>query len=144
MAIRSDIITPKELMLKFMYTEAGLHLELLNANLGDWVEQRLKFSRGYEDLSVRAERAFFLLPDRLGEIIMLDFYLRCDRVKTVTIESCDENYLEIGLSGYWLSVAADLAEGIFITQLPDRIEAYLYQLYKTAKDPLVVGQFDCC
>jgi hypothetical protein len=130
-------------MLKFIYSEAGLHLELLDGDLGDWIDRRLKFGRGYENLSVRAERAFFLLPDRIGEIIVLNFYLQCDRVKTVTIESCDENYLEIGLSGYWLSVDADLAEGIFITQLPDRIEAYLYQMYKTAKDPSVVEQFDC-
>jgi hypothetical protein len=131
-------------MLKFIYSEAGLHLELLDADLGDWIDRRLKFSRGYEDLSVKAERAFFLLPDRIGEILILDFYLQCDRVKTVTIESCDENYLEIGLSGYWLSVGADLAEGIFITQLPDRIEAYLYEMYKTAKDPSIVDRFDLC
>jgi hypothetical protein len=131
-------------MLKFIYTEAGLHLELLDADLGDWIESRLKFGRGYEDLLVRAERAFFLLPDRLGEIVMLDFYLRCDQVQTVTIDSCDENYAEIGLSGYWLSTAVDIAEGVFITQLPDRIEAYLYQLYSTAKDPLVIEQFGCC
>ena len=143
MAIRSEIITPYELMLKFIYTEAGIHLELLDANLGDWVKQRLEFGRGYEDLVVRAERAFFLLPDRLCEIVMLDFYLRCDRVSTVTIDSCDEDYVEIGLSGYWLSIGADLAEGIFVTQLPDRIEAYLCQLYSTAKDPVVIEQFDC-
>jgi hypothetical protein len=131
-------------MLKFIYTEAGLHLELLDADLDDWIESRLKFGKGYEHLSVRAERAFFLLPDRLCEIFMLDFYLRCDRVNTVTIESCDENYVEIGLSGYWLSAGADIAEGIFITQLPDRIEAYLYQLYLTTKDPMVIKQFGCC
>jgi hypothetical protein len=131
-------------MLKFIYTEADLHLELVDANLGDWLDRRLKFSKGYENLSVRAERAFFLLPDRLCEIVLLDFYLRCDRVEILTIESCDENYAEIGLSGYWLSTAADIAEGIFITQLPDRIEAYLSQLYSTAKDPLVIEQFDCC
>jgi hypothetical protein len=144
MAIQSDIITPYELMLKFIYTETGLHLELLDADLAHWIESRLKFGKGYENFSVRAERAFFLLPDRLCETVMLDFYLRCDRVKTVTIESCDENYAEIGLTGYWLSAATDIAEGIFVTQLPDRIETYLYQLYSTAKDPLVIEQFDCC
>ena len=57
-----------------------------------------------------------LRKDRLSEIVMLDFSLRCDRVNTVTIESCDENYVEIGLSGYWLSVGADLAEGVFVSQ----------------------------
>jgi hypothetical protein len=144
MAIRSEIITPEELMLKFIYTESGLYLELLDADLGEWIDRRLKFGRGYEHLAVKAERASFLLPDRLSEIFMLDFYLRCDRVKTVTIESCDRNYVEIGLNGYWLSAAADIAEGIFVTQLPDRIESYLYQLYSTAKEPLVIEQFDCC
>lgn len=130
-------------MLKFIYTEAGIHLERLDANLGDWIQSRLAFGKGYEHLTVRAERAFFLLP-RICEIVMLDLYLRCDRVQTVTIDSCDEDYVEIGLSGYWLSVDADVAEGIFVSQLPDRIESYLYQLYSTAKDPLVIEQLDCC
>jgi hypothetical protein len=131
-------------MLKFIYSEPGLHLELVDANPGDWIESRLKFGKGYEYLSVRAERASFLLPDRFSEIAMLDLYLRCDRVKTVSIDSCDENYVEIGLTGYWLSTDAEIVEGIFITQLPDRIESYLWQLYSTAQDPLVIEQFDCC
>jgi hypothetical protein len=131
-------------MLKFIYTEPGLHVELVDANLIDWIDRRLKFSKGYEDLSVRAERAFFLLPNRFSELVMLDCYLRCDRVNTVSIESCDENYVEIGLSGYWLSVGADIAEGIFVTQLPDRIESYLWQLYLATQDPLVIEQFGCC
>jgi hypothetical protein len=127
-------------MLKFIYTEAGLYLELVDADLGDWMAQRLRFARSYEDLCASAERAFFPLPDPSGEVIMLDFYLRCDGVKTVSIEPCDTDYVEIGMTGYWLSTGADLAEGIFITQLPDRIEAYLCRLYSTAKDALGVGQ----
>ncbi len=131
-------------MLKFIYTEPGLHLELFDANLSDWIARRLNFSKGYEDLSVRAERAFFLLPNRFSDIVMLDFYLRCDRVNTVSIDSCDRNYVEIGLSGYWLSIGTDIAEGIFVTQLPDRIESYLWKLYATDQDPLVIEQFGLC
>ncbi len=69
---------------------------------------------------------------------MLDFYLRSEGVETVTIERCDAEHVEIGVSGYWLSASVDIVEGVFVTELPTRIEAYLWRLY-SAKDRSVVG-----
>jgi hypothetical protein len=126
-------------MLKFIYTEAELHLELVTADLEDWVARRVRFGSNYEQLCAIATRAFFPLPDRLSEVTILDFYLRCEGVDTVTIEPCDAEHVEIGLSGYWLSANGEIIEGVFVTELPDRIEAYLCRLYSTAQDRSVVG-----
>jgi hypothetical protein len=121
-------------MLKLIYTEADLYLELVNADRQDWMTQWLGFGIGCEHLSIERGRAFFPLPERLCEIAILDFYLRCDLVETLTIEPCEPDYVEIGLTGYWILAGVDTAEGIFVTQLPDRIESYLCRLYASTKE----------
>jgi hypothetical protein len=127
-------------MLKFIYTETDLHLELLTGNLEDWVEQRSIFAASIgERIFVTAEKANFLLPDLVCEPMALNFHLHHHGVKTVTVNRCDLDRIEIGLSGYWLSTQLDSAEGIFITQLPDRVELYLSQLWFCANDRVVAS-----
>jgi hypothetical protein len=130
-------------MLKFIYTDAPLYLELLNVELADWVKQRQMFAASMgEFLSTTAERATFLVPDLICEVTAINFYLHQEGVKNVTVHRCDFDQLEITLTGYWLSTDvdstyADNAEGIFITQLPDRVESYLWQLWHTAHNRLL-------
>jgi hypothetical protein len=127
-------------MLKFIYTETDLHLELLTCDLEDWVEQRLIFAASIgEMMFVTSEKATFLLPDLVCEPTALNFHLHHQGVKSVSVNRCDLDRIEIGLTGYWLSAHPDSAEGIFITQLPDRVELYLSQLWFCAKDRLVAS-----
>ena len=120
-------------MLKFIYTETALYLELLSSDLEDWVEQRLMFATSTgEPILVSEEKATFLLPDLICEATALNFYLHHQGVKTVTVNRCDLDRVEIGLTGYWLSTHVDIAEGIFVTELPDRVESYLWQLWCSA------------
>lgn len=122
-------------MLKLIYTETSLHLELLTCDLHQWVKQRLMFATSIgETMFVTAEKASFLLPDIICEATAINFYLYREGVKTVTVNRCDLDLVEIGLTGYWLSPHIDLVEGIFITQLPDRVENYLCQLWCSAND----------
>lgn len=117
-------------MLKLIYTETAPYLELLTDNLEDWVEQRLLFaiSTG-EKIFVSSEQASFLLPDLVCDITAANFYLRHAGVSSVTVHRCDLDRVEVGLSGYWLSKHPDSAEGIFVTQLPERAESYIWQLW---------------
>ncbi len=126
-------------MLKFIYTEAALYLELLSVDLADWVEQRQLFAASTgEIMSTSAERATFLVPDLICEATAVNFYLYNEGVKNVSVHRCDFDQLEVTLTGYWLSNhVVDSAEGIFITQLPDRVESYLWQLWHTANNKLV-------
>lgn len=122
-------------MLKLIYTETSLHLELLTCDPQQWVEQRLMFATSIgEAMLVTAEKASFLLPDVICEATAINFYLYREGVKTVTVNRCDLDLVEIGLTGHWLSTHTDRVEGIFITQLPDRVENYLWQLWCSAND----------
>jgi hypothetical protein len=118
------------LMLKLIYTETDLQMELLTADLEDWVDQRLLFSNTTgEIIFLSSERASFLLPETICKTTLVNFYLHHQGVKTVTAERCDLGQVEIGLSGYWLSTDPDSDQGIFVTQLADRVEFYLWQLW---------------
>ncbi len=117
-------------MLKLIYTETDLHIELLDTNLEDWVEQRLLFSDSTgEMVFLSSEQASFLLPATICEATAINFYLHHQGVKTVTANYCDLDSIEIGLTGYWLSTDPDSDQGIFVTQLLDRVELYLWQLW---------------
>lgn len=120
-------------MLKLIYTETALHLELITADLEKWVKQQLMFATSVgETIFVSSEQATFLLPDLICEATAANFYLYCQGVQTVTVNRCDSDHVEIGLTGYWLCRNANSAEGIFVTQLPDQVEFYLWQLWSSA------------
>jgi hypothetical protein len=120
-------------MLKLIYTETAPHLEVLTSNLEKWVQQRLVFAIATgEKMFVSSETATFLLPDLICEATTVNRYLDRQGVKTVTVDRCDLDRVEIGLNGYWLSTDTDTAEGIFVTQLPDQVESYLWELWYSA------------
>jgi hypothetical protein len=127
-------------MLKLIYTETAPYLELLTAHLEDWIEQRLSFAVATgEQLFVSAERASFLLPNLVCDIKAASLYLQHAEVTTVTVQRCDLDRIEIGLTGYWLATHPDCAEGIFVTQLPEQVESYLWQLWCHAHSPSVAS-----
>jgi hypothetical protein len=127
-------------MLKLIYTETDLHIELLTADLEDWVEQRLLFSNSTgEIIFLSPQQASFLLPETICEAITVNFYLALQGATTVTANRCDLDSIEIGLTGYWLSTDPDSAHGIFVTQLPDRVEFYLWQLWCSANSRSVIS-----
>jgi hypothetical protein len=127
-------------MLKLIYTETALHLELLTADLENWVEQRLVFASSTgETMFVSSEKATFLLPETIGEATVINCYLHHQGVKNVTANRCDLDRVEIGLPGYWLSTDPDSAEGLLVTQLPDRVEFYLWELWCRANSQLAIS-----
>ena len=117
-------------MLKLIYTETDLHMELLTTDLEDWVEQRLLFSNSTgEIIFLSSGTASFLLPTTICEATAVNFYLHHHGATTVTADYCDLDSIEIGLTGYWLATDPDSDRGIFVTQLLDRVEGYLWQLW---------------
>lgn len=122
-------------MLKLIYTETSLHLELLTCDLHEWIAHRISFATSIgETMFVTAEKASFLLPVLICEATAINFYLYREGVKDVTVNRCDVDLIEIGLTGYWLCSQVDRVEGIFISQLTDRVETYLWQLWCSAND----------
>jgi hypothetical protein len=127
-------------MLKLIYTETAVHLELLTVDLEEWVEQRLTFANSIgETMFLSSEKANFLLPETVCEATAVNFYLHHQGVKTVTANRCDLDRVEISLTGYWLATNPDSAEGILAASLPDRTESYLWQLWSSANSQLVMS-----
>jgi hypothetical protein len=127
-------------MLKLIYTETDLHIELVTADLEDWIEQRLSFSNSTgEIIFLSSEQANFLLPTTICEATAVNFYLHHQGAKTVTANCCDFGQVEIGLTGYWLCTDPDSAQGIFVTQLSDRVEFYLWQLWCSGNSRSVIS-----
>jgi len=120
-------------MLKLIYTETSLQLELVTADLDGWIEQRSRFHTSIgERIFSSVEKVTFLLPSLICEPTAINLYLHCEGVQSVTADRSDLDRVEIGLTGYWLSRDLESVEGIFVTQLPDRVESYLSQLWCSA------------
>ena len=127
-------------MLKLIYTETDLHIELLTIDLEDWLEQRLLFSNSTgENFFLSSETASFLLPAKICEATAVNFYLYHQGATTVTANHCDLDSIEIGLTGYWLATDPDSDRGVFVTQLLDRVEFYLWQLWCSGNSHSVIS-----
>ena len=127
-------------MLKLIYTETGLHIELLTIDLEDWVEQRLLFSNSTSEIIfLSSGTASFLLPTTICEATAINFYLYHQGAKNVTANYCDLDSIEIGLTGYWLATDPDSDRGVFATELLDRVEFYLWQLWCSGNSHLVMS-----
>ncbi len=127
-------------MLKLIYTETSLHLELLNSDLDRWIDlrSRLYTSIG-QTIFASAQTATFLLPSLICEPTAMSLYLHCQGVQSVSVDRIDFDRVEIGLTGYWLSTDFDSVEGIFVTKLPDRVESYLSELWCSANSQSVTS-----
>jgi hypothetical protein len=122
-------------MLKIIYSETGIHLELIAVNHKQWIAERLKFANSVgEPMLFCRQRATFLVPSPLCEVTNIDADLRNLGANTVTVYQCDLDYVEVELSGYWLSPQLGSAEGIFVGQQTDPAEFYLWQLWNAANE----------
>jgi hypothetical protein len=129
-------------MLKIIYAETGQHLEPIAAESptaklrqrDDWIAERLKFAQSIgQTLLVSQERATFMLPNSIGDVTEIDTCLNSLGAEMVTVDCCDLGWVEIELVGSWISTDFDRAEGVFVTEQPDRVESYLLQLWEGAK-----------
>lgn len=117
-------------MLKLIYTEISLHLELLDADLANWIDLRSLFANSVgEPIFINAETATFLLPDLVSDPATINFQLLCEESTSIKVYRCDVDRVEVELNGYWLSSQPESIEGVFVTQLPAAVEFYLWELW---------------
>jgi hypothetical protein len=127
-------------MLKIIYTETGVHLELLVVDRDDWIAARVQFAASIgEQMIVRKERATFLLPNPICDVSVVEAYLRQAGARGITVQRSDRQYVELGIAGRWMSADPESAEGIFVTQQLDRVEFCLWQLWHATEDLLLAG-----
>ncbi len=121
-------------MLKLTYTDAGLHLERVPTPLEVMVTLRVMLAmRTRQTLYAEPGRAAFLLPVDAPGLKQLEATLRLEPSQTVVVDQVDDEFVEIGLSGYWLAASVDAHTGIFVTVLSEWAEYVVAKLWQTTQ-----------
>ncbi|MER3491162.1 MAG: hypothetical protein C4323_01825 [Mastigocladus sp. ERB_26_2] len=121
-------------MLKLTYTETSFHLECLAQSLEEWVAQRVILTlRVGQSLSVEPSTASFLLPANLPGLEQLKTQVQWEEREILPLCASDCEYIEVTLSGSWLSDGSENAQGVFVTTLSDRTEFLLHKLWVAAQ-----------
>lgn len=117
-------------MLKLTYTENGFTLDYLTQSLEEWVNTRVLLAlRSATALVIEPSTACFLLPNDIYGVTQLRQQVLKDKTEIIAIVDCDADKVEVSLYGTWISGGNDQHEGVFVTQLNDRTEAFLSQVW---------------
>lgn len=122
-------------MLKFTYTETGLHLEHLPQSVEDWMTLRVILSlRTGQRLIVERGTAAFLLPKNLIGLRSLESAIQQETYGAVTLTNSDAEYVEVSLHGTWVCSSSDDADGVFVACVGDRTEWLIFKLWREAQN----------
>jgi hypothetical protein len=120
----------KKEMLKLIYTEDSLLLEVINQPLEDWVMTRVILGlRTAESVHLEPTTASFLLSAHLPNLSGLKQEVQALNSDLIAVDLADNDTVEVILNGSWLS-GADENQGIFVTSLPYKLEFYLWKLWQ--------------
>lgn len=127
-------------MLKFTYTDTGLHLEHLGQSLEEWMALRAVLSlRLGQRLLVEHCTGSFLLQ---ADLIALDSLAAAlSREAAGAIAPCDANMVEVSLNGVWVASNPNQTEGVFLARLSDRTEFLIFQLWQVSEG--VTSSLEC-
>jgi hypothetical protein len=124
-------------MLKLTYTDAGLHLERLDISLEEFVSNRVLLSlRSGLSIHIESSRAAFLLTADVVDLLLLKSVMPEHLSNKLSVDRVDDRYVEVCFSGTWISSDLCAEEGTLVTALSDRVEAYLYNLWKISESAL--------
>ncbi len=119
-------------MLKITYIENGFYLECLSESVATWMARRaLVCLRAAVSIYTEPSTASVLIPNDSNIISELK-KLQTDG-EIIELTPCDEQYIEVSLLGTWVSSNKDSEEGIFVCDLSDRAEAFLYKLWQKSQ-----------
>ena len=122
-------------MLKLNYTDLGLHMEHVTASVDVIVAQYVLVAmRLGKSMHVEQSRASFLMPadsivlDQLQDVLHRDS--DTPFMGDVAIAPVDHAFVEISMSGTWMSESLDGDVGIFLTSFDPHTEYLLHQLWQ--------------
>ncbi len=121
-------------MLKLTYTENGFHLERLPHSLEEWVTTRVLLAlRSGTSLGIEPSTASFLLPGNIPYLTRLEELIDEENTLAVELSRCDAEAIEVSLQGTWIVFGEETDEGIFVCALSDRVESFLYEVWKESE-----------
>lgn len=118
-------------MLKITYLEDGIYLEYLEESVETWKASRVLVSlRAGASIYTESSRACLVLPAYTPYLSCL---VELEERKLIQIAPCDEEYLEVSLSGTWVAQSEDSEEGVFVCELNHSSEYFLYKLWQESQ-----------
>jgi len=121
-------------MLKVAYTESGLHLECLSQSVEEWIALCVVLAlRTNQRLIVEHNRASILIPVALANLSTLKTLLQPEDTETITLSVCDKEFIEVSLTGVWITSQVDATEGMFVASLSTNTELTLLQLWQDSQ-----------
>ena len=114
-------------MLKITYLEEEIYLEHLVESVEAWKANRILVSlRAGVSIFVESSTACLVVPI---DTPYLSGLLELEAQELVEITPCDEECLEVVLSGTWVTSNEDSEEGIFICDFNPSSENFLHQMW---------------
>ena len=118
-------------MLKITYLENGIYLEYLQESVSEWKANRILVSlRAGMSIYTEYGTASLVLPAYTPYLAGL---VELNEKQLIDVIPCDEEYLEVSLSGTWVAQSEDSEEGVFVCELNHSSEYFLYQLWQESQ-----------
>jgi hypothetical protein len=115
-------------MLKVTYTDTGLFLEYCPEPLDLLLSDRVcTVVHSQQAIAIQPMHANLLLPVHLIRNQGLE------TVSSLRVTFCDRDWVEITLSGLWVTETLEQEVGIFLTELDPRLEQRLLRLWQMAQ-----------
>ena len=114
-------------MLKITYLEE-IYLEHLQKPVETWKAERVL-------VSLRAGISIYVETGVASLVFPIDAYCLEGLVKlaereVIDIAPCDEEFIEVALIGTWIAQSKDSESGIFVCELGQENEDFLYRLWR--------------
>lgn len=118
-------------MLKITYLEDGIFLEYLQESVETWKASRILVSlRAGASIHTASMTAGLVLPAYTPYLAGL---VELEEKNLIKVTPCDEEYLEVSLSGTWVSQSVNSEEGVFVCELNHSSEYFLYELWQESQ-----------
>ncbi|MGL6345252.1 MAG: alr0857 family protein [Waterburya sp.] len=118
-------------MLKITYLKEGIYLESLDESLETWKANRILVSlQAGMSIYVELGTACLILPSKM--LYMKDLAI-LEAQELLEITPCDEEYMEISLSGTWIAKDEHSEEGIFVCAFDGSSEQLLYKSWQKSQ-----------
>lgn len=118
-------------MLKITYLEDGIYVEYLQESVEAWKTRRILVSlRAGTSIYVENITASLVLPTNIAYHAGLNELAAKELIQIIP---CDENYVEVALSGNWVSQTKNSEAGVFVCELNHSSEYFLYELWQESQ-----------
>lgn len=120
-------------MLKITYLDNDICLKYLPKPLKTWKSERILLNlRAAVGIFTESSIASLVLP---ANLTCLNKLVHLAEQKLIDVNPCDEEYIEVSLSGTWIAQSEDSEVGIFVCEISPETELLIAQLWKESQIP---------